>query len=504
MIIKQRRKFLMLLPLVTLPFLCLIFKGLGGGGTVQKGEHSFGLNFELPKPRLNGKQAVLNKLRVYEKADQDSLRKQQYRRQDPYRVDTSGFKGSAISMAPPTSPQDPRAAQLLQRLDELKRGLGQPRPAEQTTIPVLRTRELGAARKSDSVPPDPEIAKVNEMLDKVIRIQHPEAHKPPPTIPTHPMDIVLPADSTVNTIAAVVTEDQSLTTGTTIALRITDSIKVDGNVAPAGQLVYGVVTISNDRMLVRINSLRQQRNLYTTELQVYDLDGLPGIHIPGLLSREVAKQSADQGVNSLNVLDMDPSLGAQAVSAGIQTAKSFASRKVRQVRVDVKAGYKVLLRNDKVGGPIRPLTAEHLASENKPPPPPAFDPHGHVLEHIRLDGMELILRNICLDSGRLWFGLEWANHSAIGYQPTYIRWFIRDRRAFRRTAIQEIPLVPLRQDAPPRVGGDSVAHSWTGFVPFTIAKDKELVVQAGEKDGGRVLTMIIGHKQLLHAKRDAP
>lgn len=493
-ILKQRRKFLLLLPLVALPFLCLIFKGLGGGGApARKDAGTFGLNFELPGPRFDPKQTVLNKLKVYEKADRDSLRKQQYRRQDPYRVEST----TPIYHTPA---QDPRATLLLERLTELKRGLAQPRP----TAATPPQGELRVARKPDTAVNDPELAKVNEMLDKVIRIQHPEEHKASVNPPSHATDLVLPADTMANTIAAVVTEDQNLTNGTTIALRITDSIQVNGTVLPAGQLIYGAVNINNDRLLVHITSLRQEKNLYATDLQVYDLDGLPGIHIPGLLSRDVAKQSADQGVNSLNVLSMDPSLGAQAMNAGIQTARSFASRKVRQVRVAVRAGYQVLLRSDKIKEHTRVAPGEHVEQNPDLPEPPAANANGRVLERCRLEGMELSLREVRLDSGRLWFGLEWANHSAIGYKPAYIRWYIRDHRAFRRTAIQELPLSPLRLDVLQLVAGVSIVHSWTGFTPFTIAKDKELVVQAGEKEGGRVLTMVIGHKQLLHAKNYTP
>jgi hypothetical protein len=43
---------------------------------------------------------------------------------------------------------------------------------------------------------------------------------------------------------------------------------------------------------------------------------------------------------------MDPSLGAQAASAGIQAAKTLISKKVKLVKVTVKAGYQVLLRDN--------------------------------------------------------------------------------------------------------------------------------------------------------------
>lgn len=75
------------------------------------------------------------------------------------------------------------------------------------------------------------------------------------------------------------------------------------------------------------------------------MDGLAGIHIPGAITRDVAKQSADNSLQMMELTTLDPSLKAQATAAGINTAKSLLSRKVKLVKVMVKAGYKVLLKD---------------------------------------------------------------------------------------------------------------------------------------------------------------
>jgi Conjugative transposon, TraM/Domain of unknown function (DUF4138) len=342
---------------------------------------------------------------------------------------------------------------------------------------------------------------LNSMLDKVIRIQHPEEGRQK-VAPGLAADEVLPADSGANTIAAVVASDQVLTAGATVALRIIDSIRVNGRLWPAGQLVYGTVTINNDRLLVHVSSLREDRSLFVTDLQVYDLDGIAGIHIPGVLSRDVAKQSADQGVNSLNVLEADPSLGAQAANAGIQTVKTFVGRKVRQVRVSVRAGYQVLLRAARPKSTANGRTAAAVAPASSVVAivPPGIAPDGPVIAHCRAQGVRLRLRGLWLAEGRMWFQLEWENQSAIVYSPSYARWFIRDRRQVRRTAMQELPLEPLGGSVPEDVAADSVVHSWSAFAPFALARDKELVLEVAEKGGGRVLELVVKHQELLKAK----
>jgi len=529
-----RRKALLVYPVIVIPGLCLMFSILGGGrGGDMVGSPVFGLNPELPKASVDGRE-LLNKKLQYEQAERDSIRKAQYRLQDPYRHDSAVVKSAAsfsrvsrtarlsagsraaVLPAKPVIASDPRADQVLKQLQRLREVIRQPASPAAAGPSVASASGIGrvlsgSGRYGDlrsSAPPDDtvgdaRIGRLNEMLEKVIRIQHPEAARlATASVLSARTDEVLPADSGANVIMAVVADDQTLVAGTTIALRITDSIRVNGALFEAGQLVYGTVSISNDRLLVHVAALREGRRLYTTDLQVYDLDGIAGIHIPGVLSRDVAKQSADQGVASLNVLTADPSLGAQAASAGIQTVKSFASRKVRQVRVSVPAGYQVLLRD----AHARRVEALRLAA---PSPvatvtPPDFTPAGGVVSSCRNEGVHLRLRGVWLVDGRLWFGLEYSNRSAIAFTPAYARWFIRDRRQVRRTAVQELALEPVSSSGIGSVMGDSTVRGWTGFEPFALEKDKELVLEVGEKGGGRVLSLRIDHKAILKAKQPEP
>jgi hypothetical protein len=344
------------------------------------------------------------------------------------------------------------------------------------------------------------------MLDKILRIQHPgEQADVRPAAAVLPAGAVatgelLAADSS-NTVSAEVPRDQTLTTGATIALRLMDEAVLNGVRLSRDQLLYGTVSINNDRMQVSIHSIRTNHDIYAISLQVYDMDGLPGIHIPGMLSRDVAKQSADQGVSGLNVLSIDPGLGAQAANAGIQTAKSLFSRKVRLVRVGVRAGYQVLLRNTRSTNHSRtPCTDPARCSLLIQPP--GIVPGGSFLRRCRSEGMELDCRGIYLKGDLLWFALGLRNRSPIGYTPDYVRWFIRDRKQFKRTAVQDLPVSPAYAPPLATVAGDSAFETWIGFTPFALGKDKELVLEIGEKGGGRELRMVIGHKDLLNAKTE--
>jgi hypothetical protein len=505
---KQQRMLLMG-PVIVLPFLVMVFYSLGGGQGVKRASAggALGLNTELPGMYVDPKKEAIDKLGAYFKAEQDSMRRKQYEMRDPYRTPVSapGVGQAAIR-------KDVKADELLEQLDDLRERLQA--PPKVVVRPVMEahpagTRFLPKMPDADTPAADPQLEKLNIMLDKVIRIQHPgEGVRAPEAADRLVSEEVLPADSASNSIAAVIPVDETLVTGGTIPLRLGEDVRVHGILIQRGQWVYGTVTINGDRMQVHVRSLRDGLNIYNTDLQVYDLDGLPGIQIPGMLSRDVAKESADEGVNGLNVLAYNSSLGASAAEAGVQAAKTFIGRKVRLVRVAVRAGYEVLLRNAQgkgfSGRQIKDSTSVFAGDLCSHIRPPGFDPGGSFIERSRADGMELGLQGVYLQDGVLWLAIRWVNRSPICYVPDFCRWVIRDKKVLKRTAQQEQPLEAVYAPAAAVVAADSLVAQWVGFRPFALGRDKELVMEAGERNGGRVLALVIGHKQILHAKKVEP
>ena len=90
--------------------------------------------------------------------------------------------------------------------------------------------------------------------------------------------------------------------------------------------------------------MRVNHSLFPVKLQVYDMDGLEGIYIPGAITRDVAKESLNNATQMMELSSLDPSVKAQATTAGIDAVKTLLSKKTKLVRVTVKAGYKILLK----------------------------------------------------------------------------------------------------------------------------------------------------------------
>lgn len=117
----------------------------------------------------------------------------------------------------------------------------------------------------------------------------------------------------------------------------------------------------------------------------------------------------------------------------------------------------------------------------------------------RAEKMQLILKGIYIQNRVMWFSLVLRNHSGIEYAPENIRWVVRDERRVRRTAVQEIVLGPEYTSPLSVVPGDSTQAIVAGFRPFTLPKDKVLVIQVEEKDG-RSLSLTLKRGDLLKTK----
>lgn len=146
-------------------------------------------------------------------------------------------------------------------------------------------------------------------------------------------------------IEAVVHETQTIVSGATVKFRLANDVYVNGILIPKGNFIYGIASLENERLSIIINALRYNNNLLPVALQVYDMDGIAGIHIPGSISRDVAKQSTEQSLQNIELTTLDPSFTAQAANTGIQAAKTLLAKKARLIKVTLKAGYKVLLKD---------------------------------------------------------------------------------------------------------------------------------------------------------------
>ena len=151
-----------------------------------------------------------------------------------------------------------------------------------------------------------------------------------------------------NTISACVHTRQTVTDGQTVRFRLLEPMLVSGREIPRNTSVVGMAKIQGERLNVLISSLEYHGNIIPVELAVYDTDGQAGIFIPGSMERSAAKEIvAGMGTSAGSSMNFSADAGAQLTAdlgkGLIQGTSQYFAKKMRTVKVHLKAGYKVLL-----------------------------------------------------------------------------------------------------------------------------------------------------------------
>lgn len=411
----RKRKMMLVLPLLVIPFLTMAFWALGGGKGIQ-GKNSIqtaGLNLNLPDAQLKDDKGE-NKLSFYDKADKDSLELLEQIKNDPFYLpkpdsftspvneieQLTSNSASKFNQRLNTSPYSSASAnpeeKLMQKLAQLQNQINQPESSTSEKVAEEKYAEYDdefsqqvnqlqnmMQGMNENNTEDTEMKQLGNTLDKILDIQHPDrvkerlkekSQKQKETVfivskypaifnislldtnkrksnqssSFYGLENTENDNDADNAIEAIIPENTVLVNNAVIKLRLAADIYINGVLIPKNNLVSGLVSLENERLQVVINSIRYNNSLFPVKLEVYDMDGLAGIYIPGAISRDVAKQSADNSLQLMELTTLDPSLRAQAAAAGINTVKSMLSKKVKLVKVMVKAGYRVLLRDKNI------------------------------------------------------------------------------------------------------------------------------------------------------------
>ena len=151
-----------------------------------------------------------------------------------------------------------------------------------------------------------------------------------------------------NTIAAVIHDDQSVVDGQTTRLRLTEPLIAGTMIIPENTILTGVAKIQGERLDILISSIEYQGTIIPVEMVTFDSDGQKGIYIPGSLEMNAAKEIVANMGNSVGTsFTMTQSTGAQLTSdlskGAIQGVSAYMQKKIRQVKVTLKSGYRVML-----------------------------------------------------------------------------------------------------------------------------------------------------------------
>jgi len=401
----------------------MIFWALGGGqvAPAQATELQTGLDLTLPDAHFSKENEKRNKMNYYEEADRDSVKYRSAVESDPYYVidpltnnaSSQALQGSVkakddqinASLTESNEP-DPIEERVNAKLGQLYKQLNTPTESVTKTAATMPTPggneiltqdvdrlEQMMEMMNQGKESDPEMDQIQNVLDKILDIQHPEraAEKIRQESMAH-QDVVYPVAATdqiaeislfgsnsidatrdtsidtrpqtptnsffglngeteqlpvqENAIRAVIHDTQELTAGSTVQIRLQQDIFISGVRIPKNELVYGTCSINGERFNVVVTSIQYENSLYPVSLKAYGLDGMEGICIAGTITQDAARQGTNQAIQDLQLFSgADDSFGTQMATAGVQAAKGLFSKKSRQVKGLVKAGYQILLKD---------------------------------------------------------------------------------------------------------------------------------------------------------------
>jgi len=353
--IDKKKVLLVFLPLLAAAVLTTGFFMLGGGKGASKDTADLRgkVDFSLPDAAIK-KQQPADKMAFYEQADRDSATRGSASLSRM--SENLGFKNS----------QDEQTGEISLKLEALKREID--RPAENaggvSGVAGIRSgygasATAGSGNMKNDVDrlealmkmmvenknagEDPEMKQLNAMMENIIDIQHPERVK-------QKMAVVkkVNTDSLFKAIPAVIASDKKVVQGATIKLLLLDTLRVNGVLIPKGHELFGACKITNQRLLLDIKQIRLGNAIIPSDLSLYSYDGMLGLDAPEAVLNETVNDGAGNAVGQVALNTFDQSLVTQVAGAGIDAAKSMLTKKLRKIKVKLKGGQAVLLRDNKL------------------------------------------------------------------------------------------------------------------------------------------------------------
>lgn len=151
-----------------------------------------------------------------------------------------------------------------------------------------------------------------------------------------------------NSIRACIYRTVTIVDGQEVALRLLEPMRAGSYYIPENTVVTGAARISGERMAITVTAIQHAGNVIPVELMVYDLDGGQGISAPGSEEINAVKEiAAGMGSGIGSSITITDNAGSQLLAdlgrSAIQGTSQYVSKKIRTVKITLKAGYQVLL-----------------------------------------------------------------------------------------------------------------------------------------------------------------
>lgn len=143
-----------------------------------------------------------------------------------------------------------------------------------------------------------------------------------------------------NQMSAVVHNwNREIRSGSNVRIRTTEEFKANGIVIPKNTNLMAVASAQGERMKMVITGANINNEVLHLELEVYDNDGVAGLHIPTHLQREIVNDAVDKGTENTKTTVKLGSFG--------EVSTNLSSKAKNNPNILVSDGYKIFLKPKK-------------------------------------------------------------------------------------------------------------------------------------------------------------
>ncbi|MNK71857.1 hypothetical protein D3C87_913200 [compost metagenome] len=151
-----------------------------------------------------------------------------------------------------------------------------------------------------------------------------------------------------NAIKGLVQESMTMTNESTLSIRLSENMILGNTEIPAGTLVKATGKFQGGRLQLKISSIEYRGSIYPVEVNVHDNDGQLGLYVPyspeqNAVTDIVGSMGQTSGTNIMMTQSAGQQIAADMSRGMLQGLSGYFQKRVRQLKVTVKAGHQVFL-----------------------------------------------------------------------------------------------------------------------------------------------------------------
>lgn len=151
-----------------------------------------------------------------------------------------------------------------------------------------------------------------------------------------------------NAIQGIIYETKTIVNESTLPIRLIEALQLGRTELPPGSLLIASGKFQGGRLQLTISSIQYKGSVYPVEINIYDNDGQLGLYVPyspeqNAVSDVVANMSQASGTSIMMTQSAGQQVAADLSRGIVQGLSGYFQKRVRQLKVTVKAGHQVLL-----------------------------------------------------------------------------------------------------------------------------------------------------------------